>query len=230
MSTTISYFKYFIPISFFLSCLSMKAQENFSLLAEPEISLNLNTPNRWSFNFAAANRDLLYADESGVFEAQFIDLTHFSSYEVGFYSKMSLGIRYRFREIFNEDVTDELRLIQQYGHSRKYNKLKLAHRARLEERFRENTTFRTRYEFSVESPLSGLRLDRNEFFVVADTEALWSFGKFEKPSFEQRLGLSIGNQIGENTKASIGLQFRYDDYTNNPSSELFIQTGISISL
>ncbi|MDT0641218.1 DUF2490 domain-containing protein [Zunongwangia sp. F363] len=209
---------------------TVKAQENFSVLAEPEFSLNINTPNRWSFNFQAGNRDLIYAEEENIFKVRHIELTHFTSYETGFYSKISLGIRYRFREMFDNSNVDEKRLIQQYGHSRRYNALTIAHRARLEERFRENTTFRTRYEFSVEVPLSGLRLDQKEFFIVTDTEALWSLGKHEKPSLEQRLGVSLGNQVGKNTKISLGLQYRYNDYTTTPSSELFIQTGVSFSL
>lgn len=231
MSMTTSYFKQLLFLAIFVFfCNKGNAQEDFTVLLEPEFSLNIDSPNRWSYNFGLSNRDLIYANEESIFEVRHVEITHFSSYEIGFYSKISLGFRYRFREAFNENLEDEKRFIQQYGHSRKYNALKIAHRVRLEERFREYTTFRARYEFSVEMPLSGLRIDQKEFFLVADSEALWSMGKFEKPSFEHRIGLSIGNDISKKTKATLGLEFRYTDYTNQPESELFIQTGISVNL
>ena len=231
MSTSTINFKQLLFLAIFgLFCIKGNTQENFSILVEPEFSINIETQSRWSYNFGIGNRNLLFANEEGVFEAQHLELNHLTGYKIGSYSKVGLGVRYRFEEIFDESVTNEKRLIQQYGYSRKYNTLEVAHRIRLEERFRENTTFRTRYEFSVETPLNESRADSKDFFLVAETEALWSLGKFEKPSFEQRVGLSLEHEIGENTEAALGLEYRYDDYTRNPESELFIQTGLSIDL
>jgi hypothetical protein len=209
---------------------TLKAQENFSMLVDPEFSLNIDTPSRWSYNFGLTNRDIIYENEAYNFDAQHIELSHFTSYEIAFYSKVSLGIKYRFKEIFHKDQQDEVRIIQQFGNSRKFNLLKIAHRARFEQRFRENTTFRTRYRFSVELPLSGQRVDQSEFFIVGNTEALWSLGNKERPSLEQRFSIALGNDIWTNIKASLGLQYRYDDYTGNPGSELFITSEINLSL
>lgn len=228
---TISYIKassLFVLI--FFCSIDVKAQEDFSVFVQPEFSVNIDTQKRWSFNFATANRNLVYMEEKTDFRAKFIEIIHFTGYEIGFHSKLSLGARYRFREIFEEVVTDEIRLSQQYAYSRKFNILKVAHRLTQEERFRENTSFRTRYEFSLEVPLKGERVDPQEFYLIGDTEALWSYGNYRKPSFEHRVGLFLGNNIMKNTKARLGLEYRLDDYTNDPASELFIYTAVSVSL
>lgn len=209
---------------------SASAQEKFSSYLEPEISVNWNRPNRWSFNFAFGNRDILYDEQETQFTVQHVELTHFTSYEVGFYGKVSLGLRYRFREMFDDFNHDEVRIIQQYSRERSYNRVALAHRFRVEERFRDQTTFRNRYRFSVEFPLNGDRVDKNEFFLVTETEALWSLGKYENPSFEQRFGASLGRAISKDLKLELGTEYRLDDYTNDTSGELFISTQLSISI
>jgi len=213
-----------------LGAQNLKAQENFSMLIDPDFSVNIDTQSRWSYNFNISNRDLIYDDGAYDFEAQHLQLSHFTSYEVGFYSKLSLGVRYRFKEMFEKDDQDEVRIVQQFGHSRKFNLLKIAHRARFEQRLREITTYRTRYRFSVELPLSGQRVDPSEFFIIANTEALFSVGKEEQPKLEQRFSIALGNDIWEKTKATLGLQYRYEDYTGNPGSELFITSEIILSL
>ena len=222
--------KHFLLILLFLISGVSSAQSDLSIYAEPEFSLNLDQPNRWSFNFELGNRNLVLENEKGIFEARHLELSHFTSYEIGFYSKLSLGLRYRFRELFDDSQQDEVRITQQYGRSRKYDLLKLAHRVRFEQRLREETSFRSRYEFSLEFPLNGTRIDRYEFFMVLNTEALWSIGKAQKPSFEQRIGFAIGNEIFQNTKADLGLEYRLDDYTNETASEIFITTGVTISI
>lgn len=226
----ISSFKKFLLFPFLLVSGLAFAQDDLSVFAEPEFSLNIESDSRWSYNFGIGNRDLILQDNHRQFNVQHLELSHFTSYEVGFYSKLSLGIRYRFREMFDDSREDEVRITQQYGRSRKYNRVKVAHRVRFEERFREHTSFRSRYEFSVEFPLSGDRIDQKEFFMVTDTEALWSIGNEQKPSFEHRFGVSIGNEIFKNTKADFGLEYRLDDYTNDTAGEIFLTTGISLSI
>lgn len=220
----------FLIIFLIFTVLSANAQDNFSSFLEPEISVNWNRPNRWSFNFAFGNRDIFYKNEETQFTVQHVELTHFTSYEVGFYGKVSLGLRYRFREMFNNSNQDEVRVVQQYSRERSYNRVALAHRFRLEERFRERTTFRNRYRFSVEFPLNGDRVDKNEFFLVTETEALWSLGKYEIPSFEQRFSTSLGRSISREVKLELGTEYRLDDYTNDTAGELFFYTQLSISI
>ncbi|MCB7481663.1 DUF2490 domain-containing protein [Christiangramia sediminis] len=222
--------KKFLLLPFLLLSGLLFSQEDFSVYAEPEFSLNIESDSRWSYNFGVGNRNLILQNETDQLRVQHLELSQFTSYEVGFYSKLSLGLRYRFREVFEDSREDEIRITQQYGRSRKFNRVKIAHRIRFEERFREQTSFRSRYEFSVEFPLSGDRVDEKEFFMVTNTEALWSMGKQQKPSFEHRFGISVGNELFRNTKLDIGLEYRLDDYTQATTHELFILTGINLSI
>ncbi|MCP9199539.1 DUF2490 domain-containing protein [Gramella sp. GC03-9] len=211
--------------------LGFQAQsQNFSSFLEPDVSLNLDRPNRWSFNFGIANRNLIHSEGETLFDARFLELSHFTSYEVGFYGKLSLGVRYRFNELLEDNSADEIRLTEQYSRSRKYNALKVAQRFRFEQRFRATTSYRTRYQFTLELPLSGERLDQNEFFLVGNTEALLSFGSDRKPGLEQRIGLSLGRELAKGTKLDMGTEYRLANYNQITRHELFFYTGLNISL
>lgn len=217
-------------ILIFLLLGATSQSQNFAISAEPDISLNIDRPNRWSFNFGITNRDLLYFDGTSQFNVNFIELSHFTSYEVGFYGKLSLGLRYRFNELFEDTVEDEIRITQQYSRSRKYNALKVAHRFRFEQRFRELTVYRGRYQFSVEFPLDGERIDQNEYFLVMSTEALLSLAKEEKPELGHRFDISLGKDIGNGNKVDLGLQYRLEDYNLKPFHSLFLIGGFTISI
>ncbi len=207
------------------------AQEELSAFYEPQIALDFKSDSsRWSFNFALSERNAIYENEETQFQALFLDIQHFSNYEVGLYGKLSLGLKIRSLEIFEESAHDEIRLTAQYGYSRKYNTLKIAHRLRYENRFEDQTAFRSRYRISVEIPLEGAKHNQNEFFISLKTETLFSFGKFMAPELDQRVGADLGYQLFENTEISLGLEYQYEDYFHDPESELFVLTEVSISL
>lgn len=223
---TISFSRQLLIPFFLMLSAGMFGQGNFGTYAEPKVSVNLDPANRWSFNFGIANRNLIPTENSEAFEVQQLELGHFTSYEIGFYSKLSLGLLYRLRNARN----DEKRLTVQFGSSRKYNLIKVAHRARLEQRWRPDDSYRSRYQFSVELPLAGERVDRKEYFLVTSTEALLSLGREQKPSFEQRLGLSIGRELSSGNKLSLGLEYQLDDYTQDTVHELFLLAGLTIAI
>lgn len=228
---TILYFKknsWFL-LFFFLLYFAASSQ-NFQGFLQPEIDLGWDPGGRWSYHFAVGNRNLIAERDEYKFDVDNMELTQFTAYEVGFYGKLAVGIRYRFRELFDNDKEDELRIMQQYSHKRNYNRLVVAYRFRLEERFRESTTFRNRYRLSGEFPLNGDRVDRKEFFLVAETEALWSLGKYEAPSMEQRVGVNLGKRIFEDLTGEIGLEYRIKNYTQDSSTEIFLSTKLNISI
>ena len=206
------------------------AQEDFSVFYEPEISVKVGGSKPWSFNFALSNREAVYVDEDSQFRALFLDFSHFTNYNVGFYGKLSLGLKYRFLELFDKTTYDEIRITEQYSYARKYNNLKTAHRLRFEQRFRKNTSYRARYRFSIEFPLKGQKIDVGEFFLDLKTESLWSFQKAAVPEFDQRLGADLAYQLSQNTEISIGLEYQYEDYFHDPQTELFVLTGVSVSM
>ena len=226
---TISSSRLFLLLVFILVAATSQSQ-NFAIQAEPDIAINIDRPNRWSFNFGITNRDLLYFNNTSQFRVNFVEISHFTSYEVGFYGKLSLGLRYRFNELFEDSREDEIRITQQYSRSRKYNALKVAHRFRFEQRFRELTIYRGRYQFSVEYPLNGERIDQNEYFLVISAEALLSMAKEKKPELGQRFDISLGKDIGNGNKADLGLQYRLEEYNLNSFHGLFLTGGLTISI
>ena len=227
---TTSFFRLTLIFAFLLFAGNLRAQDKFISFLQPDISLNLDRPNRWSFNFGIANRNRIYFQDESEFNTRFIELSHFSSYEVGFYGKLSLGLRYRFSEMFDDRAHDEIRITEQYSRSRNYNALKVAHRFRFEQRLRSNTIFRTRYQFSVQLPLKGDRIDQNEYFIAANTEALYSFSEVIKPVVSQRIGLALGREITKTAIIDLGTEYRLENYSREAIHELFFELGLTLSL
>lgn len=211
-----------------LTSLSMSAQKTNSLLWEPEVSLDFETESRWSYSFGIANRTLFYTREDGEKVAdlnqEHIELNHFTSYKTGPNTSVAFGLRYRFRELFNEDGYDEFRTIQQLKYAPE-NNWNLAHRFRLEERFRhQEPIFRPRYAVSTGIPLG------EEFGLGIATETLYSLQQGSAPELDQRFSVEIENSSLEGVELNLGLEYQYEDYLHDAEGELFIQSGVSFIL
>jgi hypothetical protein len=220
------------PVLFLVLFLNqnLKAQENVELLIEPEFSIDLDTGTRWSHSFGIASRDIIYENEGFNFNALHLQLSHFTGYKIDAANKISLGVRYRFKEIFNNSKTDELRIVEQFGHAVKHQDLKIGHRFRIEQRITELTRNRTRYRFSLEFPLKKMEQPQKTFFLKTSTEALWMIGKKIHTVYEQRLSVSIGKEIGVNKALDFGLQYRLSDYTHHPEHRIFLMTGLNLTI
>lgn len=226
MNMIISFFRSAVLFLLIFFCLDAKGQD-FTPIHEPEIDLNWNLGNRWSMNAGFGTRHLI--DEE--YDARQVEISQNTSYEVGFYSKVSFGITYRWRNTFNANRQDETLLIGQYAYSKKFNRLKIAHRFQSQVRLRENLTInRNRYRFSVELPLSGRKVDLKEFFLVGSTEALWSIAEKIKPEVGQRFSAELGYKLADNLQAMMGTQVRFDNYNQGVSRSIFFNTGLVISL
>ncbi len=225
----ISYFFRKFLFIFLFSVLGFAQETEF--LFQPEIRLNYNPENRWSFNFELTNRNILGdTDESG-FEAQHLEFSHFTSYESGFYSKLSVGIRYRNRELFDSSNSDEFRLTQQYSYQPAYNDIRLGHRIRFEQRFYDDeTVFRMRYRFGIDIPLRGLKLNNKEFYTAFTTETLYSLSKKSIPELDQRFTGSLGKKISDGFKLQLSLEYRLENYLNDLNNRFFIYTTALIDI
>lgn len=212
---------------FFLVATNFYGQSTQSLLWEPEVSLKISTQSRWAYSFGIANRTLFYGKEDGQTirdqDQEHVELSHFTSYRTGSTTVASLGLRYRFIEVFDESSHDELRFIQQLVYAPE-NYLNLAHRFRMEERITERTTYRLRYAVS-----SGFLLSE-DFGIGFGTEILYSIAKAVEPGLDQRVSMEISNTSFEDIELSLGLEYQYENYLINPEGELFIQSGISFDL
>lgn len=217
-------------VFFFFSCALVEAQENFSLYNEPEISVEVETNSQWSYDFGVAHRRVIYAKEAYVFVAKNIELSQFTYYKIGKYSKIGLGLEYKFTELFSETAHDKFLIMQQFNYGKKYNALKIAHRFRVEERFQEKFSLRPRYRLSVGTSLGQDKKAVSGYSLTAMTETLLILSKYNAPRIDQRFGISVGKGVSKNVAIELGLEYQYEDYAQNPEVDVFIRSGISISL
>lgn len=223
-------FKKSIAVFLFFSCMLVEAQENFSVYNEPEISLEVETNTPWSYEFGVAHRRLVYANEEYAMVAKNIELSHFTHYKVGAGSKIGLGLKYKFTELFSETAHDKFLIMQQYDYGKKYNWIKIGHRLRVEERFENKFSVRSRYRISAKVPLSQTKKVISGFSLSVNTEALLIVSKLNAPRWDQRFGLSLEKGLTEDVAIELGLEYQHEDYTHDPEVDLFILSGISISL
>ncbi|GAA0871531.1 hypothetical protein GCM10009117_06770 [Gangjinia marincola] len=215
----LSYSKSTILIFVLLST-GIYAQVADQILVEPGMNLAWPSKGRWSFNTAIENRTEVEENK----EALHVQLAHFTSYEVGFYGKVALGIMYR--ELFDKDRPEELRITEQYSYGKRYNQLRLVHRARVEQRIRENDiTHRLRYQFSADLPLEGLELDAREFYIAGSLESLLSLNRSNSPEIDQRFSVTLGNRILSNLKVQLTTQYRFENYAQETFTRLFFSLG-----
>ncbi|MEC3906588.1 DUF2490 domain-containing protein [Tamlana sp. 2201CG12-4] len=143
-----------IPILLFLT-LKTKAQNNFNTIGESAVAFNYAISNDFSINFTARSRYVLYNKEDLQFLQQQVDFFHFSTLKLSYNHKISLGVYYRNRDLF-ETGRNEVRFLEQFNYIKQTLGVRYGHRFRAEQRIIDNeTTFRQRYRFAVDFPLNG---------------------------------------------------------------------------
>ncbi|NND62978.1 MAG: DUF2490 domain-containing protein [Flavobacteriaceae bacterium] len=221
-------FRFLIVISFLFPLVTV-AQEGTSLLWEQSFDFNYKLDYRWSFNFGSGFRGGLSDDlsqESLDLQPKHFQVSHNSTYNVGFFGKLGVGIMHRWNTVEDLNNDNELRLTQQYSHARRFNALRLVHRLQTDQRIVDkSTTHRFRYRFSIDFPLSGLRVDPREFYLVASTESLLSSSKLIRPEWDQRITLRLGFQVFKGTRLQLDAEYRWENFTANTVRRLFINTG-----
>ena len=209
----------------------MWAQENLTAYWQPQISLNYKVAKNYSHNFSFANRSYLYQDEDFQFNARQIDISHFSNLKVGDNQSFGLGVQYRFREVFEDGKSNELRFTQQYNIVQKSRSLRFGNRFRAEQRITTSQTIhRFRYRLALDFPLQGVQLDVGESYLIVSTESLLSAAKASKPEYDQRITAHLGWLLSERTKLQVGSEYRFENYAQNTENVLFLLTGLIVSL
>ena len=212
-----------------LSSFTGHAQTPSYFFWEPEFSIGFESSEKWSHTFGIADRALLSGYQDGEqiaeFQNEHLELNHFTQYKTGANTSVSLGLRYRFKELFEESSYDELRFVEQFKVSHPNSDLGLGHRIRVEQRFKNIITeHRFRYQFGGSKDLN------EEFALGLSTEALLTLANQVKPSLEQRFLLEITNSTFENLELSIGLDYEMADYNNALEHEFFLLTGVALEL
>lgn len=217
----------------FIALLGLKdltAQNDFKTYFEPHLNIKLDRENHWDFSFGIANRDLIYANENFIFEGKHLEISHFTRYKIGKKAKAGAGVLYRFIDIFNHLSHDELRFTQEFRSILKEDNFRIDQRFRVEERLFLHTTFRIRYRISGNLPLEREEKSKEPWSLRMATESLLSTGKYEIPSYDQRLRIGIRKEFETNYRASFGIEYRLQHYTNDPDGELYILTGLSLAI
>ena len=90
-------------------------QEHFTGYLQPSAAINYKLSPRFSQNAALNQRTFFYRDSQQELRARQLDAVLFTQYRVSANASASFGIQYRFRQVFEPDSGDEIRLTQQYN-------------------------------------------------------------------------------------------------------------------
>ncbi|MUH34229.1 DUF2490 domain-containing protein [Zobellia amurskyensis] len=206
------------------------SQENTTGYFQPDISLNYKVSTNYSHNFKVAQRAYIYEDDFS-YRVKQLDISHFSTLKIGFEQSLAIGLQYRFRESFDNEGENELRITEQYKFSHAYESVTVGSRFRAEQRIHPSKTIhRFRYRLSVDIPLKGEQLDIGEPYFSASVEPLLSVAKNDKPEYDQRLTSHLGWLLNRETKLEVGAEYRAENYTHATQHIFFLLTSLIFSL
>jgi hypothetical protein len=206
------------------------SQDDFETLGESGFAIDHNVSDSYSFNFLARSRYYLYKGIDVTFENRQVDIIHFSTLKLNYNKSVSLGVLYRFRNVF-DDNSDELRLVQQFNYTKQNLALRIGHRFSFEQRLLENLTiFRSRYRFGLDTPLNGEKLDVGESYLVVSMEALLSQSRKTKPEIDHRTTAHVGWLVTEDLKIQVGFEYRFEAFNIETEQKLFLLTGAVLKI
>ena len=228
---TMSSTKWLSLFGLFLLVNTMSAQENWTGYFQPQIAVNYKVVGLYSHNFSILSRNYIYKEKDFTFKGRQLDITHFSNLQIRDNQSIALGIKYRFRNIF-EDRENELRFTQQYNITHKPYSVRFGHRFRVQQRITNSlTVHRFRYRFALDFPLKGEKLDLGEPYFVGGFENLLSVAKNNTPQYDLRLSGQVGWQLNGDIKFQVGMEYRMEDYSSGlPRNILFLLTSAQLSL
>src|SRR5690606_9936395 len=92
------------------------SQNPVSYLYENEFDLIIPINKTWSMEAGLGNRGLFAEVENGEtsgYQHQHVEINHFTNYRSSDLLVLGLGLRYRFKDIFDQSETNEIRIIEQ---------------------------------------------------------------------------------------------------------------------
>lgn len=197
---------------------------------EPQVALNYKVTSTYSHNFSVVNRNYVYESHEVKLRTRHFEIAHFSTLKVRDNQSLSLGTMYRFRNIFEEEKNNELRLTEQYNLTHGSYRFRFGHRIRSEQRLANDLFIqRFRYRFTLDLPLQGEKLDIGESFLVGSTESVLSVSS-NRPSYDQRVSLAIGMLLKDKVTFQTGFEYRVEDYTHENNNVLFLNSSLVFSL
>ena len=222
------YPKKIIPLIIFLFIVvnAGYSQNPQSYLYENEFDFSIPLKEKWSMDFGLSNRGMLQERNSGEiisgYQHEHVEVENFVNYQARETLILSLGMRYRFKELFNSSERDEFRIIEQL--ELELLNLPLSQRLRLEHRFMANLVHRLRYDIEYTA-----RMNQN-FSMGLGTEALYAISGQLKPEVGQRFSIGLETSYFHNLELGLGLEYRMENYARNLSHEFFIVSGLTLNL
>lgn len=138
--------------------------------------------------------------------------------------RLGLKVKYRFKDLYT-GKHNELRLAQDYSLVIPITEtLGFGQKFSVEERIRDRFSLRPRYRAVVEKELS------ETTNIGLNGEMLLNFGPEELPVFEYRFSGFVEFLIFSNLSATLGAQFRYEDFTRDATDEIFIISGFDLRI
>lgn len=217
------YFRITLVLFFTLLSSAMLAQENLLAQLDVDWKYKPNPEGRWSYSLGSIYRSFFYSSRKFDYNTEFLEWNAAPKYSINSNHSVSLILRYRIKELFDSDLIDEKRIVQQYNHSYSLSKVKLKGRLRMEQRFKEKFNLRNRYKLGVSFPLK-------DWMFTMDTEALWSIAPHKNPTYDQRFTMSFEKPISEIISFTFKPEFHYVDYTHDSKSIWRIYAILSMSL
>lgn len=174
----------------------------------PAFSYTKKHNDLWRSNFKWESRQLLYNDiedqkTERSFEYVLSDFSFIISRKIRLQNTLSAGYLFRLEENRNAH-----RFIQQFTVVKNYERLRTAHRFVADQTLREeNWTYRGRYRITVEWPLQGHTLDRNEWYLKVNNEYLNAISNQEY-ELEMRFIPLLGYLFSNDQKIEFGPDYR----------------------
>ena len=208
----------------FAATQTLKSQENFTGYLQPSFALSYKLSPRISQNAALNLRTFYFREEVFGLDTRQLDAVLFTQYALSGNQTLSFGIQYRFRNPFETNAGNELRLTQQFNTTLKPATLRFGHRFRSEQRIREvGTIHRFRYRFAVDGPLQGEETDVGEAYWIGSAEPLLSVANGDRPQYDLRLTGWLGWRITANSKVQAGPELRWENVREQTEKILFWQ-------
>ena len=180
-----------------------QARDRYGLLTR--FNLNAQIQSSWKWNTALESRQIFQEvfrnpDDRSAYTYERTDWTNVFSRRIGLTGAGAMG--YMLRRIGKDWVH---RSLQQYAWTRKDDAIRWGHRFRADQTWRkeEELTWRFRYRLSVDFPLSGKRLDANEWYLKASTEYI-PIIQAQNWFFEGRINIAMGYYLTDGNKFEIG--------------------------
>lgn len=196
-----------------LEAQAIKAQET-PFFAEPSVNMGFGLRGRLTANAAMVWRQQLGSFEKDQFktfsQTDVIEWQLFLNYQLLGSKRITLGYLYGLDEPFLREPAYEHRLMQQFSF-RTARFLNGVNRLRLEQRITDaQFRNRLRYRFNFERPLSGAKIDKEEFYLVVGNELLYTFTfAAGEDQLDNRLAIGVGYLFKNGQKLQIELQHRW---------------------